>query len=114
MKFTQYDNEGRILFGGDVPETMIAAQGVNIVLGHESPDTHYVVNRAFAKRQTSPARIGMDKTLQHIPPGAMIWINDKCYPATEPVCSLEFTYPGTYRIRIECFPYLDFITEVTQ
>lgn len=114
MIFTKYDEQGRILFHGDVPENLIDAQGENVCIGYESSNTHFVKDGAFSKRNVSPVRIGNDKTLQNIPIGAVIFINDQAYPAVDPVCSIEFTYPGIYRIRVECFPYLDFETEVVQ
>ena len=110
MIFTQYNEQGRILFHGDMPENLIDMQGDNVCLGAESPETHYVVNREFVKRKQSPVRLhGM--SLQNIPVGSLIKINGASYLATESVCNLNFTYPGTYRVAVECFPYLDFTTE---
>lgn len=110
MIFTQHDDQGRIIFHGDVPEHLIDMQGNNVCLGAESPETHYVVNRAFVKRNPSPVRLhGM--SLQNMPVGSVIKINGASYPATDSVCNLTFTYPGTYRVAVECFPYLDFTTE---
>ena len=112
MKFAKYDDTGRILYLGSVPETLLKLQGENVYVGEADALVHYIKHGQLQKRQVSPVQIGNDNTLQRIPEGATIYINEKAYPATEPVCSLEFTYPGRYLIRVEAFPYLDFQTEV--
>jgi len=112
MIFCSYDNQGRVLFHGDVPESMINLQVGNIYAGEVNPFTHYIVNGEPARRPPSNVRIGNDKTLQGIPIGAEIHINDQIYTATESVCTIDFTYPGIYRIKIKSFPFLDFETEI--
>lgn len=112
MIFCSYDGQGRVLFHGDVPESMIELQDGNIYAGEVNPFTHYIVNGEPIERPPSNVRIDNNETLQDIPIGAEIHINDQTYTATESVCTIDFTYPGVYKIKIVSFPFLDFETEV--
>ena len=79
-------------------------------------ETHYIDltdpdNPIPAERPASPvSRTG--PTLLDVPVGSTLWINGTPYPA-EGTVELEFTYPGTYSLRVECFPFLDWTDEVT-
>lgn len=112
LKFTQYSNEGKILFSGDIPASMIEDQEGNICLGEESPFTHYVLDGVFTERPVSPVRLGADSVLRDIPVGAVIWIKDTAYPTVDSFCGLEFAYSGEYQIKVEAFPFLDFTTSI--
>jgi hypothetical protein len=45
--------------------------------------------------------------IKNIEVPSLIYINGDRYIVDEPVVELEFDQPGTYKIRIESWPYLD-------
>lgn len=72
---------------------------------------HYVLVGKVTERPASPvSRTGL--TLHDVPEGGTLWINGESYTVAGTV-ELEFALPGTYRLRVECFPYLDWNDEVT-
>lgn len=86
-------------------------------------DLHYIDltdpdNPTPAERPTSPvtrtdasAPLSTSLTLHDVPEGSILWINGERYDAEGEV-ELEFPLPGTYRLRVECFPFLDWVDEV--
>jgi hypothetical protein len=72
--------------------------------------THYVLNGQVTERPASPVTIS-GFTLHDVPAGSTVWCDDQGYPAEGDV-ELEFPLPGTYQVRVECFPYLDWTAEV--
>jgi hypothetical protein len=80
-----------------------------------TPWSHYIdltdpENPTPAERPASPVT-RTDLTLHDVPNGATLWINGVSYPAEGEV-ELQFTLPGTYSLRVECFPFLDWTDEV--
>lgn len=72
---------------------------------------YYILNGEVTERPASPvSRTGL--TLLDVPVGSKLYINGVSYDA-EGTVELEFTLPGTYSLRVECFPYLDWVDEVT-
>jgi hypothetical protein len=77
--------------------------------------THYIdltdpENPTPTERPASPVT-RTDLTLFDVPNGATLWINGVSYPA-EGDAELQFTLPGAYSLRVECFPFLDWTDEV--
>ena len=68
-------------------------------------------NPTPAERPASPVT-RTDLTLHDVPNGATLWINGVSYPAEGEV-ELEFPLPGTFNLRVECFPFLDWTGSVT-
>lgn len=72
---------------------------------------HYILNGEVTERPASPvSRTGL--TLHDVSEGSTLWINGVSYPAEGEV-ELEFPLPGTFQLRVECFPFLDWVDEVT-
>lgn len=66
----------------------------------------YVADGEVRPRPANPARLdGM--TLRDLPTPGTIHIGDAQYPYDEPTVDLEFEHPGTYKVRVESWPYLD-------
>src|SRR5690606_2744108 len=66
----------------------------------------YVSNGEVHPRPANPAHLdGM--TLRDLPTPGTVHIGDAQYPYDEPVVELEFEHPGTYKVRVEAWPYLD-------
>jgi hypothetical protein len=108
-----YDtNTGKIICVGNLKEWEIPA--TNEILYENPPEdiggTHYVVNGNVLIRPTMPITVA-GLVLSDIPANSTLWIDDDSYPCNGNV-TLSFEYPGTYSIRIECFPYSDFIKEI--
>ena len=72
--------------------------------------THYILDGEVTERPASPVT-RTDLTLLAVPEGSTLWINGESY-AAEGEVELEFPLPGTYRLRVECFPFLDLVDEV--
>lgn len=110
--FAKYDETGRVLFHGDVPESMLALQGERIFAGEIDGHTHYVVDGAARLRPKSRAvRVG--DNLMNLPIPCTILINGRAYECKDGVAALTFTYPGTYRVIVQAFPFLDAEFEIT-
>lgn len=114
MNFTFYRATGEIVSSGFGPELFAQlnhpADG-GYVEGEYSRDTHYIHNGQPTPRPASPiTRSGL--TLNNVPTGSTLFIDGTAYPAQGTV-DLSFPLPGTYALRVECFPYLDFVDEVT-
>ena len=74
-------------------------------------DTHYILNGEPTERPASPVS-RTDLTLHDVPVGSTLVINGDSYAAKGTV-ELEFPMPDVYSLRVECFPYLDWVDEVT-
>lgn len=93
--------------GGQHPNVVLSGVDPNTL----SARTHYILDDQLTERPASPVS-RTDLTLLDVPVGSTLWINGVSYPA-EGTVDLEFTYPGTYSLRVECFPFLDWTDEVT-
>lgn len=72
---------------------------------------HYILNGEVTERPASPVS-RTDLTLVDLPEGSTLRINGESYDAAGTV-ELEFALPGTYSLRVECFPFLDWTDVVT-
>lgn len=84
--------------------------------GHIPSEFNYIDltdpdNPTPTERPTSPVS-RTDLTLLDVPEGSKLYINGESYDA-EGTVELEFPLPGTFRLRVECFPYLAWTDEVT-
>ena len=73
--------------------------------------THYILNGEVTERPASPVS-RTDLTLLDVPTGSKLRINGESYDAAGTV-ELEFPLSGTYSLRVECFPFLDWTDVVT-
>ena len=114
MNFTFYRASGEIMSSGFGPELFAQLNhpvGGGYVEGEYSATTHYIHNGQPTPRPASPvSRSGL--TLNNVPAGSTLHIDGTPYAAQGTV-ELSFPLPGTYALRVECFPYLDWTDEVT-
>jgi hypothetical protein len=82
-----------------------------VVEGEYDNRTHYILNGQPTERPASPVT-RTDLTLQGVPAGSTLTINGERYDAEGDV-ELEFPLPGTYRLRVEAWPFKDWEGEVT-
>lgn len=119
MNYTEYNSEiGRL--GGvhslsvadiDFVRTQIFAAGMDDVIeGAWDAADYYLVDGQPTERPASPVTLS-GLTLQGVPAGSTLTINGESYEADGDV-ELEFPLPGTYRLRVECWPYKDWEGEV--
>lgn len=111
VKFAKYDETGCILFIGEVPEFMLELQGDNVYVGSVDQATQYIKAGALLDRPTSPAKLA-GASLINLPSPCTITINGAAYPCADTSAELDFTYPGTYRVKVGAWPYLDAAFEV--
>lgn len=110
-QFAKYDEQGRVLFIGDVPESMLALQGERVFVGEIDGALEYVNAGNKQPRPANPAMLA-GQTLHNLPVPCVIKINKQEYPCNEASAMLDFTYPGLYRITVRAFPFLDGVFEV--
>jgi hypothetical protein len=93
--------------------------GVSYVEGRWDSRAYYIVKGEPTERPPSPVRL-TGLTLQGVPAGSTLTIasaslstsNGARYDNVEGDVELEFPLPGTYRLRVECWPYKDWEGEV--
>ena len=87
------------------------------VEGYFRPSTHYIdladpENPVPTGRPTQSTQL-VGLTLTALPANATLHIDGQSYPLTDTTVELDFPLPGTYRLRVTCWPYLDWTGEVT-
>ena len=113
ITITEYDDSrGQLGFikGFSDEETYDLNSSNPHVIGSYSGEDYYVVDGEATERPASPVTLS-DLTLQGVPAGSTLTINGESYDAEGDV-ELEFPLPGTYRLRVECWPYRDWEGEV--
>lgn len=118
MNFTEYNTAtgkmGGVHSGFETAEIALANlfwAGMDAVVeGTYDSSEFYVLNGQPTERPASPVTLS-DLTLKDVPAGSTLWINGESYENVEGDVELEFPLPGTYRLRVECWPYRDW--EVT-
>ena len=78
---------------------------VGYVDGRFDPSIYYVHDGEPTERPASPVTID-GRTLSNVPAGSALWIDGEQYEAEGEV-ELDFVMPRTYKLRVVCFPYMD-------
>ena len=123
---TFYDPQGRLTGGAGLEDDQYERVKDRLeahIEGSWSGRTHYLANGVLAQRPENPVELD-GLTLRRMPVPCTINIRDadrdgnipgrdKVYPCDVPEAELGFEHPGRYRVRVECWPYLDkeFIVE---
>ncbi|MEI2416225.1 hypothetical protein V8Z80_08575 [Orrella sp. JC864] len=107
---TFYDGTGRILQSGWFQERVIeglaARLGLQYVLQPADVARDYVVAEAVVARPSNPARLeGL--VLVDLPAPCRIDIDGQEYECDDTRAELEFSVPGTFRVMVRAWPYLD-------
>lgn len=95
----------------DGPEMAEINLGDHYVEGDYRGEEYYILNGQPTERPASPVSLS-DLTLFGVPSGSALMINGERYENVEGDVELEFPLPGTYRLRVECWPYKDWEGEV--
>lgn len=118
MKWTEYNSSTGQIGGvhsgmatAEDAKSQIFMQGMDYVVeGEYDNRTHYIFNGQPTERPASPVTID-GRTLFNVPPGSTLWIDGEQYDAEGDV-ELDFVMPGTYKLRVVCFPYLNWEYEL--
>lgn len=113
---TIYDlDSGKIamneMFSSEEAFILNQREGIGYADGAWDAGTHYILNSQPTERPASPVTLS-DLTLQGVPAESTLMINGERYEGVEGDVELEFPLSGTYRLRVECFPYKDWEGEV--
>jgi PEGA domain len=115
IELTGYNDSGNILEVISASDSGLAnankKAGVNYITGRFDYLKTYILNGQPTERPAAPVTLS-GLTLQGVPAGSTLTINGERYDAEGNV-ELEFPLPGTYRLRVECWPYKDWEGEVT-
>lgn len=108
---TVYEAEtGRIKYfaDGDPPAMQATKDSLTDpwVDGEFHWDTHYVSDGVATLRPDCPATVS-GLILLNVPVPAEIHIGRNVYQADDSTVELEFNLPGTYKVKVVSFPYLD-------
>lgn len=110
---TYNPDTGRIYKSGTCPLVMILLQDDDVLVGSGSDHTHYVNVQTLkiTPRPENPATLnGM--VINDLPNGATLTIEGEDYRVTDGTAELSFEHPGTYKVQVSAFPYLDKVITV--
>jgi len=80
--------------------------GEGYLPGTIDDDLHYVNQGQITRRPVLPVTTTRH-TLYGVPEGTVIEIDDQQYTADGQAVELEFSLPGTYQVRLNKWPYLE-------
>lgn len=104
---TVYDSVGRIhqIHKGVFFE-LILEEGFFQAEGEYDSAEYYFNDHKPALKPSFNIQVS-GNTLSGVPAGAKLEIEGESYIADGSDIELSFIYPGTYRIKVSCWPYLD-------
>jgi hypothetical protein len=82
------------------------------VEGEYDNRTHYILNGEPTERPTQSTTLD-GRSLTGLPVPATLHIDGETYTVDNGEAELEFPLPGTYRLRVEAWPFKDWEGEVT-
>jgi len=98
--------------GSEAERALNQRPGYGLVDGIWDHRTHYVQNdQAIPRPDQATTLNGL--TLENLPIPAKVIIDGAEYDTDAAEVELDFPLPGTYSLRVESFPYLDWTGEVT-
>lgn len=118
-RITEYDSQsGRIggtLFADDedVLQSMRDVANYDAALDGQWPGDAYYVDNGQPTPRPIMAITTTGATLTGLPIPATVIIGADRYEVDDGDVELDFPLPGTYRVRVEAWPYQDWETEVT-
>ena len=82
------------------------------VEGEYRGEVYYILDGQPTERPTQSTTLD-GHTLTGLPIPATLHIDGETYPVDDGEAELDFILPGTYRLRVEAWPYRDWEGEVT-
>lgn len=90
--------------------------GYGLIDGDHNPSTHYIDITAdppvVIERPVQSTTLA-GNALTNLPIPATLYINNEAYAIDDGEAELNILLPGTYRLRVESWPYQDWECEVT-
>lgn len=118
VRFSKYDDSGRILFSGIVPESMIGLQGENVWIGEADSLTQYIVDGQLVPRPPLPVAMacntvranGVDEVVfASVPSGTLVRaLGPAEMTGTTEIdgdVTMTFALAGRYEIMMDNFPF---------
>lgn len=113
---TEFNSEGRFIrvLSSSDPSLLELnkAADCSYLEGHWIGDHYYVTEGQATARPTQSTTLD-GLTLSGLPAPCTLWIDSTSYPVTDSTATLDLPIAGTYRLRVEAFPYLDWTGSVT-
>jgi hypothetical protein len=113
---TEYETEtGQIFMAYSFPsgeDGIIRREGFSYVSGFYTNTDHYIHNGEPTERPTQSTTLD-GRSLTGLPVPALLHIDGETYTVDNGEAELEFPLPGTYRLRVEAWPFKDWEGEVT-
>jgi len=113
---TEYETEtGQIFMAYSFPsgeDGIIRREGFSYVSGFYTNTDHYMLNGEPTERPTQSTTLD-GRSLTGLPVPALLHIDGETYTVDNGEAELEFPLPGTYRLRVEAWPFKDWEGEVT-
>lgn len=111
--YVAYEENGRIALVISCPPGM-AEQVIRLntdlpyirVIAPVQSSEYYILNGALQLRPKSTAKLE-GNMLKGVPAGASVTIEGQVYEADGSDIELSFAHPGTYEIKVEAFPQVD-------
>lgn len=112
MKHTEYNSQTGEMGGVHIGDVNLFLPGMDAVVeGAYDNREFYILNGEVTERPASLVSLS-GLTLQGVPAGSTLTINGESYQNVAGDVELEFPLPGTYSLRVECWPYKDWEGEV--
>jgi hypothetical protein len=108
-------NTGAISIAYSFPEGEdgpVRRQGYGYIEGLGHADKFYVLDGVLTERLTQSTTLD-GRTLTGLPVPALLHIDGETYTVDDGEAELDFILPGTYRLRVEAWPFKDWEGEVT-
>jgi hypothetical protein len=118
MDISVYDDStGEVRYWTTLSQREFLGTKGAFVAGHHNGAFYFIDltdpdNPTPTERPASPVTL-TDLTLQHLPVGGDLFIDGTRYEITDTTVELAFPLPGTFQLRVERFPYLDWTGSVT-
>lgn len=115
MNIIEFDESGRILSVVTYFEARSILEELypgRLILSEDrvvSQASDYVNADELLPRPLSPVEMS-GAVLKGVPAGARVWVEEHSYLADGTDIELQIEYKGHYRIRVECWPFVDFET----
>lgn len=89
-------------------QSMNATYNAEIAGGeYKLKDVYYDIAAGTAQKTLPSPVVLTGMQLTNVPIPAKLTINDTTYDTNDAVVDLEFTYSGTYKLKVTAFPYED-------
>lgn len=93
-------------------DSVVRRDGYGYIDGVGHADAFYVLDAVLTERPTQSTTLD-GRSLTGLPVPAILHIDGETYTVDDGEAELDFILPGTYRLRVEAWPYKDWDGEVT-